>query len=136
MVNAIQSARAGQSGRYFHDVGDILAISQLTQQSPYLNWNDSVQQQGGISDEAYEIIPSQLLPLLRADSVGSIVTTNGQITAQFSGYDNHTYAVEASSNLVDWTSVSTNRSVNGGFGLTNVTPANASRQFYRSVLLP
>src|SRR5579859_3984844 len=136
MVNAIQSARAGQSGRYFHDVGDILAISQLTQQSPYLNWNDSVQQQGGISDEAYEIIPSQLLPLLRADSVGSIVTTNGQITAQFSGYDNHTYAVETSSNLVDWTGISTNLSVNGGFGFTNVAPANASRQFYRSVLLP
>ncbi len=135
LVNTIRSAQAGQSGGYFHDVGDILAIFQLTQQSPYLNWNDSVQQQGGISDAAYEIIPGQLLPLLRADSVGSLVSTNGQITAQFSGYDNHTYAVEASSNLVDWARISTNRSVNGGFGFTNVTPANASRQFYRSVLL-
>lgn len=135
MVNAIQSAQANQSGRYFHDVGDILAISRLTEQSSFLNWNDSVQQQGGISDEAYEIIPSQLLLLLRADSIGSVTSMNGRINAQFTGYDNHTYAVEASSNLVNWTSISTNFCQNGAFNFTNATPAKISRQFYRSVLI-
>jgi hypothetical protein len=134
IVSSILSARASQPSHLFSDVGNILADPQLTVQSPFLN-QDPSQQTNGISDEAYEILPSQLLPLLRADSVGSIASTNGQITAQFTGYDNHTYAIEVSSNLVNWTSISTNPSVNGGFGFTNVTPANASPQFYRSVLL-
>ncbi|HTQ49206.1 MAG TPA: hypothetical protein VMJ12_00750 [Candidatus Acidoferrales bacterium] len=135
MVNAIQSAQASQPGDFFRDVGDILAIPRLTEQSPFLNWNDSVQQQGGISDEAYEIIPSQLLTLLRADSIGSITSTKGQITAQFTGYDDHTYAIEGSSNLVDWKSINTNLPAHGAFSFTNAAPANAKLQFYRSVLL-
>ena len=136
IVSTIQSARAVQPGGFFSDVGDILAVPLLTEQSPFLNWNDSVQQQNGISDEAYEVIPSQLLPLLRADSIGSAASMNGQVIAQFSGYDNHTYAIEVSSNLVNWTSVATNLSRNGGFSFTNSTPLNASPQFYRSLLVP
>jgi hypothetical protein len=135
IVNTIHSARTSQPGHLFSDVGDILAVPQLTEQSSFLNWNDSVQQQNGISDEAYEIIPSQLLPLLRADSVGSVASTNGQIVTRFTGYDPHTYAVEVSSNLVNWTSVSTNLSMDGGFSFTNSVPAKAGPQFYRSVLL-
>src|SRR5208282_5888774 len=110
--------------RYFLDVGDILAVPQLTEQSPFLNWNDTVQTENGISDEAYEIIPSQLLPLLRADSIGSVASMNGQVIAQFTGYDDRTYAIEVSSNLVDWTSVATNFPVNGRFGFTNSAPMN------------
>jgi len=135
IVSALQSVRAGQPNHYFLDVGDILAIPRLTEQSPFLNWNDSVQQQNGISDEAYEIIPSQLLPLLRADSVGSIASMNGQVIAQFTGYDEHTYVFEISSNLVNWASVSTNFPMNRGFNFTNSAPANAGPQFYRSLLL-
>jgi hypothetical protein len=135
LANAIQSARAGQPNQFFHDVGDILATPQLTEQSPFLNLNDSVQQEYGISDEAYEIIPAQLLPLLRVDSVGSAGLANGQMFVQFTGYDNHAYAIEVSSNLVDWVSVSTNYPVNGTFSITNTTISKVNLQFYRSVLL-
>ena len=99
IANAVEAVRAVQPGQFFTDVGGILAIPQLTVNSPFLNWNDSVQQQRGISDEAYEIIPSQLLPLLRADSIGSVAAANGQVVVQFTGYDGHSYAIEVSSNL-------------------------------------
>lgn len=135
MVNAIQSARTGQPGQFFRDVGDILVIPQLTEQSPFLNWNDGVQSSNGISDEAYEIIPSQLLSLLRADSIGSIAPVNNQAVVQFTGYDGHMYAVQASSDLKNWTSISTNSPINGTFSFTITAPGNTGLQFYRSVLL-
>ena len=135
IVNAIQSARMGQPGQLFRDVGDILVIPQLTEQSPFLNWNDGVQSSNGISDEAYEMIPSQLLPLLRSDSIGSIAPTNSQMQVQFTGYDGHAYAVQISSDLMNWVSISTNCPVNGTFNFMISAPINASQQFYRSVLL-
>jgi hypothetical protein len=135
IVNAIQSAQPVRPNHFFNDVGDILSIPQLTEQSPFLNWNDTMQQQKGISDEAYEILPSQLLTLLRADSIGSVTSMSGQVIAQFTGYDNHTYVVEISTNLVGWRSLSTNLCQNEAFNFTNAASANASPQFYRSVLL-
>jgi hypothetical protein len=129
IANAIQSARINQPGGFFRDVGDILAIPQLTEQSPFLNPGSD------ISDEAYEIIPSQLLSLLRADSIGSIAPTNGQTLLQFTGYDGHAYAVQVSSDLMNWANISTNSPVNGTFNFMISAPVNASQQFYRSVLL-
>jgi hypothetical protein len=134
LVGAIQSARINQPNQFFRDVGDILAAPELTEQSPFLNWNDSAQQEYGISDEAYEKIPGQLLPRLRADAVGSAASSNHQLTVQFTGYDGHAYAIEVSSNLVDWERVSTNYPANGAFNFTNAAVINAS-QFYRSILL-
>jgi hypothetical protein len=49
----------------FEHVGYILAVPQLTERSPFLNWNDSVQQQKGINDEMYEWLPQQTMSLLR-----------------------------------------------------------------------
>jgi hypothetical protein len=129
IANAIQSVRINQPGQFFRDVGDILATPQLTEQSPFLNLGSD------ISDEAYEIIPSQLLSLLRADSIGSIAPVNGQRVVQFTGYDGHAYAIEVSSDLINWVSISTNCPVNGMFGFTNSAAPNANQQFYRSVLL-
>jgi len=100
-----------------------------------LNWNNAAQQANGISDQAYEAIPSQLLPLLRADSVGSAAFTNGQTVIRFSGSDGHTYAIEVSTDLVNWTSINTNRPAGGVISFT-ISPAfNATAQFYRSILL-
>ncbi len=135
VVNAIQSARSGQPGQFFNDVGGLLATPQLTEQSPFLNWNDIVQSSNGISDEAYEMIPSQLLPLLRADSVGSLARQNGGLLVQFTGYDGHAYAVESSADLMNWVVISTNCPVNGAFGFANPPTPNQNQMFYRSILL-
>jgi hypothetical protein len=70
LVNGINQTRAnftnadGLVGAFEH-VGDILSVPQLTEQSPFLNWNDTVQQQNGISDEMYEWLPQQTMSLLR-----------------------------------------------------------------------
>jgi hypothetical protein len=135
VVDALQSARISRPGQYFRDIGDILAISQLTEQSPFLNVSDGVQITNGISDEAYEAIPSQMLSLLRTDSIGSVASLNGQIIVQFTGYDDHAYAVEVSSNLMDWTDLSTNYPSNGTFSFTNSAVLDGTPQFYRSILL-
>jgi hypothetical protein len=76
-----------------------------------------------------------LLPLLRVDSVGSVGLTNGQMFVQFTGYDCHAYAIEVSSDLINWMSISTNYPVNGVFSFTNSVMLNAHQEFYRSVLL-
>jgi hypothetical protein len=52
----------------FTHAGDILTVPQLTEQSPFLNWNNSAQQQYGISDEVYEWLPQQMMSLLRDSS--------------------------------------------------------------------
>lgn len=132
IASAIESTRTGQSGQFFRDVGDILATPQLTEQSPFLNGNDPTTE---ISDEAYEAIPSQLLSLLRADSIGSVTSLNRQVIVQFTGYDGHPYAVQVSSDLENWTNLGTNYPSNGTFSFTNSVAPGANPQFYRSVLL-
>jgi hypothetical protein len=131
IASAIESARSIQPGQFFSDTGSILATPQLAEQSPFLvGVNTNV-----INDEAYEIIPSQLLALLRADSIGSVVLMDSQPFVQFTGSDGHTYAIQASSDLVNWVSVSTNCPVNGVVSFTNQIMPSANQQFYRSVLL-
>jgi hypothetical protein len=115
-------------------LGDILAIPQLSQQSPYLNWNDSIQQANGISDEAYEEIPAQLLPLLCVDSVGSATVAAGRASIQFTGSDGHAYAIQVSPDLMNWTSISTNWPIGGVINFTPPPPTPGA-QFYRSVLV-
>jgi hypothetical protein len=132
IANAIESERAAQPGQIFSDVGDILATAQLAEQSPFLT---GLNPNTDISDAAYELIPSQLLSLLRVDSIGSVVLMNGQPVVQFTGYDGHAYAIQASSDLVNWVNISTNCPVNGVFSFTNSAMLNANQQFYRSVLL-
>jgi hypothetical protein len=142
IAQAIQAARANTDpmngavfpNHVFQDIGDVLATPQLSVASPFLNTAsmNSVGA-GGITDEALEKIPTQLLPLLRADSFGKIVPANGQLEMSFSGYDDHAYAIEASSNFIDWIAISTNCPSDGNFGIT--IPATSGQQFYRSVLL-
>jgi len=132
IADAIQSVQLAQPRQYFTNVGDIFAIPQLSTASPYLNL-DTIQLQDGINDEAFEAIPQQLLPLLRLDSIGSIMPANGQTVIQFTGDDNHAYAVQVSPDLINWTAISTNCPFGGSFTVTNAGSAKA--QFYRTVLV-
>jgi hypothetical protein len=131
IANAIESERISKPGQFFSDVGDILATPQLAEQSPFLVGASS----NIVSDADYEIIPSQLLSLLRADSVGSVSLINSQPLMQFTGYDGHAYAIQMSSDLMNWVSISTNCPVNGVLSYTNTIMLNANQEFYRSVLL-
>jgi hypothetical protein len=132
IANAIQSTRLGQLRQTFGNVGDILATEQLTEQSPFLAGLNVATQ---ISDETYEILPGQLLTLLRADSVGAVLQTNGGWNLHFTGSDGYAYALQASSDLVNWISIGTNYPVQGSFSVPIVPLTDSQNQFYRSVLL-
>lgn len=125
-----------RGGAIWSRVGDVLATSELSESSPWLNTNSIVQLQAGISDEAYEAIASQLLPRLRQDSVGTVVSVDDSGAVEFSGYDGFPYVVEVSPDLVNWSGVSTNYPVNGKWRFTDVAGASSGQRFYRSRLLP
>ena len=135
IASAIQMAKAGALNQRFQGIGDMLATPQLSILSPFLNSSSLIEWRDGISDEAYEVIPSQLLPLLRVDAIGKMDSTNGQIQAQFSGYDGHAYAIQISPDLLNWSSFSTNSPTNGVFSLVIPTMGNLTSQFYRTVLI-
>ena len=132
----IANARASQPNPSFYSIGDVLAAPELTVNSPWLNTINSQQLKYGITDAAYEAIPAQLLPLLRPDSFGTLTPTNGGWNLSFSGADGYDYALQTSTNLVDWSSVSTNSPVQGGFIVPVSPSAGSQNQFFRSVLLP
>jgi hypothetical protein len=136
IANAIAQTKTIQPGQMFNSLGDILATPELTVNSPWLNTSTVGRVDFGISDEAYEAIPAQLLPRLRPDSVGAMIQVNGGWNIQFSGSDAFAYALQTSTNLVDWKVVSTNYPVQGNFSVPIPSPPNSPEQFYRSVLLP
>jgi hypothetical protein len=123
--------RLQQPGQMFAGIGDILATPELSIASPWLNLSNNY-----ITDEAYEAIPAQLLAKLRPDSIGSLNIAGGAVQVQFTGFDPYTYAVQVSSNLTDWVSVSTNSPSNGVFNFLDVTTSNNPTRFYRSAVLP
>lgn len=133
IANALDANRTTQPNGYFHNVGDILATPELSIASPWLNTSGGVN--SGITDEVYEKIPAQLLPLLRPDSVGSLTNAGGTSHFQFSGIDGQAYTVQVSANLVDWTTLSTNYPTNGFFDFVDSSQSLANR-FYRTLLLP
>jgi len=86
--------RSIQSNQHFLGLGDILATPELTVSSPWLNETSSVQLAHGITDDAYERIPAQLLSRLRSDSIGSVIQAAGSLQFQFTGFDGYPYAIE------------------------------------------
>ncbi len=135
VVASIFATRTGQSGGVFRGLGEMLASPALSLTSPWLNQSSAVQLQRGLTDEAYECLPAQLLSLVRADSVGAISSGSGGSQIQFTGFDGYAYAVECSTNLVHWTTVSTNYPTNGVFNFTDGS-VGAGQRYYRSVLEP
>ena len=139
IANAVTLGRSNQPNQQFRHPSEVLGTPELSVNSPFLNTSNSInnlQQIRGISDEAYERIPVLLLPLLRADSGGVVSSTNGQLAAQFTGYDGYSYAIQASSNLFNWAIVSTNYPTNGLITFVEPVGTNQPSRFYRSILLP
>ena len=133
---ALDAARASRPGQRFRDVAEILAIPELSLSSPWLDTNGAYQPLSTMNDEACEALPSQLLALLRPDSTSTVTQTGATPQVQFTGADGYAYAVQTSSNLLDWTTISTNYPANGSFNFMDTPPPGSPRRFYRSVLQP
>ena len=136
IIADIYATRANQPSQIWGDRGDVLATPALSVNSPWLNKSGENQPIWGITDEAYEKIPSQLIQLLRSDSIGCIDHLPPDLRAQFTGMAGHTYVVETSSDLVKWIPVSTNFCRNGVIEISEKLLRGSSRCFYRTVLLP
>ena len=136
IVGAIADTRASQPNQKFQSLGDILQTPALSEYSPWLNRADDSQTAYGITDEAYEMIPSQLLPLLRMDSLGAILPNSGTWNLQFSGMDTYAYALQTSTDLIHWQIVSTNYPSQGIFTVPISPASDSQNHFYRSILLP
>jgi hypothetical protein len=62
---------------------------------------------------------------------------NGQATLQLSEFQNHNYILQGSTDLTNWTSISTNRMQYGGsLTLSDPSAASFSNRFYRAVVAP
>jgi hypothetical protein len=131
IAQAILQSRAQQPNQVFRDVGSILTTPELSISSPWLAFTDA----GILTDEVLEKIPSQLLQLLRADSIATATLNATAPAIQFSGLDGYRYAIQVSTNLFDWVPIATNTPVNGAFTLSPGS-SNGSAQFYRSALVP
>ena len=136
IVGAIADTRASQPNQKFQSLGDILQTPALSEYSPWLNRADDSQTAYGITDEAYEMIPSQLLPLLRMDSLGAILPNSGTWNLQFSAMDTYAYALQTSTDLIHWQIVSTNYPSQGIFTVPISPASDSQNHFYRSILLP
>jgi hypothetical protein len=135
VVASIFVTRANQNSGVFRSLGELLAASALSLASPWLNQTTDAQLQRGLTDEAYECLPAQLLSLVRTDSIGAISQIGGSWQIQFTGTDGYAYAVECSTNLINWTVVSSHYPTNGVFTITDGS-AGAGQRYYRSVLQP
>jgi len=144
IANAIQTTRLNTNlfpNPTFGEIGLVLATPELSVASPFLNTNTVSRGSGtggplyyGITDQAYEMIPSQLLPLLRIDAVVKMLSPNGQAELEFGGYDGLEYAVQTSPDLVNWSDLSTNQTALGTSTIT-LPPTTNHLQFYRTRLL-
>jgi len=135
IVDGINRTRTAQRGQYFVDSGTFLSVPELSSASPWLNLSDSDQLKWGLTDEAYEMLPSQLLSLVRADTVVTAMRAGNSIELRFTAFDGYGYRVESSGDLATWATVSEpHYPTNGVFTLT--LPANSGPQFFRALLLP
>jgi hypothetical protein len=135
IANGINNFRFSRPGHYFYDIGDLLGTPELSVNTPWLNLSDA-QRRYGIVDAAYEVIPSQILPLLRTDSIGAIAQNYGQFQIQFTGLDGHAYTVETSTDLMHWSPVGTQYPTNGIFTFSDPGSAGPGTHYYRSVMAP
>jgi hypothetical protein len=133
LAGAIETMRASLPGQEFQDQGEVFATPQLSIASPFLVAAGSSKY--GINDAAYEALPSQLLAQLGVASQGTLISTNGQWIAQFTGAVGHSYVLQSSPDLVHWTSLGRSSPINGqvSFGLPAATSGAA--QFYRSQII-
>ncbi len=134
IIAGIARTRSSQRGQYFTDVGAFLSVPELSVSSPWLNRTGD-QLKWGLTDEAYEILPSQLLSLVRPDPVGTALRSDAGIELRFTAFGGCAYRVEGSADFVAWETVSEpHYGVEGAFTLT--VPLSSNWKFFRALWLP
>lgn len=134
VVDDINRIRAAQRGQYFADVAAFLSVPELSSAAPWLHLSTGEQTLFGLTDEAYEALPSQLLSLVRADPTVAAQRIGNSIELRFTAFDGYAYRVESSSDFATWTTVGEpHYGTNGVFRLT--VPATSSPQFFRAALM-
>ena len=89
-----------------------------------------------ITDEAYETVPEQLLARLRPDSFMSGIQSPAAAQIKVTGFDDWRYAVQVSTDLANWSFLSTNSPTNGSFSFSVARDPGQPARYYRSVLVP
>ncbi|MGD0615399.1 MAG: Ig-like domain-containing protein [Verrucomicrobiota bacterium] len=64
--------------------------------------------------------------------LSSPLFVNGQFQLTVNGIAGQTYATESSSNLVNWSAISTNLAPSNSFNVVDPSPTNAALRFYRA----
>jgi len=134
--DALNDSRLRRVPQYFREIGEILATRELTVESPWLDLSDEILLEYGLTDEAYEKIPEQLLPLLRADPIPTIVWVNGELRVQATAFAGYCYSLETSTNLQTWTDFTTHFAEKDSFTFPEAIPIDAGPRFYRVRLVP
>ena len=75
-INNVRQNNSASTGGVFQHVGDILAVPELTVNSPYLNLNNSPTTT--LNDAAYERIPRQIMSLLKVGEPRYVILAYAQ----------------------------------------------------------
>jgi hypothetical protein len=132
IVAAINRTRASFPGGRFVDVTDILATPELSNLWPGLSsgdlWSDC------FNDARWELIPAQLLPLLRSDLIATVARGNDLVEVRFRVPAGGSYDIQISTDLKTWGNLR-NLVATNSF-LTFSEPVGAGSRFYRAVWKP
>jgi len=107
IVHGINHTRAASPFGYFQEIGDVLETPELTVASPWLDLSAEVQLLYSLTDEVYEKIPEQLLPLLRPDPILRVRRIDDELHFQALVFAGYLYVLETSTDLGHWTQLDT-----------------------------
>lgn len=82
------------------------------------------------------IAVSGLFTIVPIKFISTPAFSGGVLTVELSAVTNETYVLQASTNLVNWTSIATNTPVSTPFYLSDPNASNFPTRFYRAVLQP
>lgn len=123
-------AQSNQPGGLFGNIGQILAAPELTVGSPWVDTNNLQV----LTDSDLELIPSQLLGLIRPDSIGSAVSGENGLQWQFTGLDGYWYTIETSADLLHWSALTNLSPTNGIMIFSDPSGTDPHGRYYRSSL--
>ena len=88
----------------------------------------------GLTDEAYEALPAQLLALVRADPVVTATRVGTELALRFRAFDGYAWRVESSPDLSVWTTLGAPHYPSKGVFTLTVPATTSGPQFFRAVL--